>query len=292
MSGKDPFAEPGDTDKTVVRPNPGGRRPAAQPAAAPEPQSQAAPAEPAPAAFGVPEAASTQSAARRPDASEAAIASVDLAMTGMNRLNASEATLFALISRIRNRAQHMDPDALRKSVVSEIRAFENRALQAGIDAQQVKIARYGICATLDDVVLNTPWGGDSVWATQSMVGTFHRETVGGDRFFDLLARLEQDLRPRLVDAFLNPVQDLVGLRLGYRRRLVTRATDEAEHLRHFLHEVPGVIVHLHLHEHISRKELALTAALLPFLHLDHFLGRDENLTELVLQPHALDALFE
>ena len=47
MSGKDPFAEPGDTDKTVVRPNPGGRRPAAQPAAAPEPQSQAAPAEPA-----------------------------------------------------------------------------------------------------------------------------------------------------------------------------------------------------------------------------------------------------
>lgn len=27
---------------------------------------------------------------------------------------------------------------------------------------------------------------------QTMVGTFHRETVGGDRFFDLLARLEQD----------------------------------------------------------------------------------------------------
>jgi hypothetical protein len=39
-------------------------------------------------------------------------------MTGLNPLNASAATLFALVSRIRNRAQHADPDALRRSVVA------------------------------------------------------------------------------------------------------------------------------------------------------------------------------
>src|SRR5690606_1771640 len=100
--------------------------------------------------------------------------------------------LFALIGRIRNRAQHVDPDKLRQSVVAEVRAFESRALSAGVDPQQVKVARYALCATLDDVVLNTPWGGASNWALQSMVGTFHRETVGGDRFYDLLARLEKD----------------------------------------------------------------------------------------------------
>jgi type VI secretion system protein ImpK len=76
--------------------------------------------------------------------------------------------------------------------MAEVRAFENAALKAGEDAQKVKVARYALCATLDDVVLNTPWGEQSSWAMQSMVGTFHRETVGGDRFFDLLARLEQD----------------------------------------------------------------------------------------------------
>lgn len=113
-------------------------------------------------------------------------------MTGMNRLNACATPLFSLISRIRNRAQHMDPDKLRQSVVSEVRTFENAALQAGIAAQTVKVARYAICATLDDVVLNTPWGEQSSWATQSLVGTFHRETVGGDRFYDLLARLEKE----------------------------------------------------------------------------------------------------
>ncbi|MFN4159328.1 MAG: type VI secretion system protein TssL, long form [Gemmobacter sp.] len=189
MSGNDPFAEPDDSERTVIRPNPGGRRGGASPAGVP---AYAAPAAPAaqPFGYGVPQQAAPQQAAA-PDA-KASEAPIQLAMTGMNRLNAAAAMLFALVSRIRNRAQHMDPDALRGKVVAEVRAFDSRAIAAGIDPQQVKVARYAICATIDDVVLNTPWGEQSNWALQSMVGTFHRETVGGDRLYDVLARLEKD----------------------------------------------------------------------------------------------------
>ena len=188
MSDKDPFAEPDDADRTVIRPNPGGRRSLATPTASPQPgydplgaTQQQPVAEPV---MGIPPASSPDAATSEP--------SVEAGMTGMNKINAAAATLFSLVSRIRNRAQHMDPEKLRRSVVAEVRSFENRALQSGVDAQEVKIARYAICATLDDVVLNTPWGGQSVWAQQSMVGTFHKETVGGDRFFDLLSRLEKE----------------------------------------------------------------------------------------------------
>ncbi len=176
MSDDDPFAEPDDTDRTVIRPNPGGRLSSV---ASPVPQASA----PAPGGGGPVHTAGT-SGGRVQDPGDAS--------TGLNRLHAAAATLFALVSRIRNRAQHPDPEALRRSVVAEVRGFESRALQSGIEARDVKVARYAICATLDDVVLNTPWGGQSVWAQQSMVATFHREVVGGDRFFDLLARLEQD----------------------------------------------------------------------------------------------------
>ncbi|MBL4919078.1 type VI secretion system protein TssL, long form [Szabonella alba] len=199
MSGNDPFAEPDDSERTVIRPNPAGRRggggaPAAAPpagvpnypAAAPNAAHQAAAQS---VSYGVPQSSAAQAAA---DAGKTAESPIVLAMTGMNRLNAAAATLFALVSRIRNRAQHMEPEALRRNVVAEIRGFETRAIQAGIDPQQVKVARYAICATIDDVVLNTPWGEQSIWGMQSMVGTFHRETVGGDRFYDVLARLEQD----------------------------------------------------------------------------------------------------
>lgn len=171
MSDDDPFAEPDDTERTVIRPNPGGRRPAAAPPqAAPQPPDPAR-STPAPRMAGGVDAPT---------------------LIGMNPLNAAAATLFALVGRIRNRAQHPDPDALRLSVVAEVRAFEVRALHEKIDPSAIKVARYAICATLDDVVLNTPWGGSSQWAQQSMVATFHRETVGGDRFYDLLSRLEKD----------------------------------------------------------------------------------------------------
>ena len=231
MSGDDPFAEPDDTDRTVIKPNPGGRRPAApmptpQPTAQPAAeQAPAAASEPALDAFGIPGPAPDPVADSRPKAQQQA--EVELVLTGMNRLNACAAPLFSLISRIRNRAQHMDADKLRSSVVSEVRAFENRALQAGIPAQTVKAARYALCATLDDVVLNTPWGGQSSWGLQSMVGTFHRETVGGDRFFDLLARLQKDSGNNIdMLEFL-----YMCLSLGFEGRLRVEQGGTDKHLR-------------------------------------------------------------
>ncbi|MEM9428299.1 MAG: type VI secretion system protein TssL, long form [Pseudomonadota bacterium] len=177
-----------DGDRTIIVPNPGGRRRASTPQQSPAERAPFAPPPPAAAtpSYGVPEGGQPRQPAPTNESP------IELSMTGMNRINAAAATLFSLISRIRNRAQHMDPERLRESVVTEIRAFEGRAINAGIDGQALKVARYAICATMDDVVLNTPWGGESSWAMQSMVGTFHRETVGGDRFFDLLARLQQD----------------------------------------------------------------------------------------------------
>ncbi|MWD28987.1 type VI secretion system protein TssL [Aquicoccus sp. SCR17] len=248
----DPFSEGDDEDKTVIRPNPGGRRGAqspAQPSAQPTGQPAAAPdpfaTDPGQGggqaggqgagqaggqaggqggAFGVPSAGVPGGGARQQPRKDEA---EELVMTGMNRLNACAAPLFALISRIRNRAQHMDPDKLRQSVVAEIRGFENRALQAGIPAQTVKVARYALCATLDDVVLNTPWGGQSNWGLQSMVGTFHRETVGGDRFYDLLARLEKQPGENLeMLEFL-----YMCLSLGFEGRLRVEQGGSDKHLQ-------------------------------------------------------------
>ncbi len=224
MANKDPFAEPDDSERTVIRPNPGGKRPT--PGVAPQapqqsyaPQQDYAPQQNDPGpATGIPAAAAPRATGN--DANT-------IAMTGMNPLTALATPLLSLVSRIRNRAQHMDPEKLRQSVMAEVRGFENAALKAGQDAQKVKVARYALCATLDDVVLNTPWGEQSVWAQQSMVGTFHRETVGGDRFFDLLARLEQDPGTNIdLLEFL-----YMCLSLGFEGRLRVEAGGQDKHLQ-------------------------------------------------------------
>lgn len=230
MSDDDPFAEPNDNERTVIRPNPGGRRPAAAPFAQPAaPTPAAQPANPVdyndPAGFNTPAPAEPAQATPSPTPPPQD-PSLSADLTGLNPIHAAASTLFSLVSRIRNRAQHADPETMRRSVIAEVRAFENRAVQAKIDPQSIKVARYAICATLDDVVLNTPWGGASTWGQQSLVATFHRETVGGDRFYDLLARLEKD-----------PAQNIdlleflyVCLSLGFEGRLRVEAGGLDKHM--------------------------------------------------------------
>lgn len=228
MNRDDPFAEPFDTDKTVIRPNPAGRRPAAPtpmppPSASGNSGTQAERQEASQNVSGrspQPQAPSTQ-----PSGPSPAIP-LNQAYAGMNPLNAAASPLFALAARIRNRAQHSNPADLRESVIAEVRAFGNRALEAGIAAETVRLARYAICATIDDVVLNTPWGGQSIWTQQSIVGTFHKETYGGDRFFDLLTRLEKAPSQNLVllEFFY------VCLSLGFEGRLRVADRGNEKHL--------------------------------------------------------------
>jgi type VI secretion system protein ImpK len=53
----------------------------------------------------------------------------------------------------------------------------------------VLAARYALCTVLDEAVLNTPWGAQSDWSTQSLLVTFHREAAGGEKFFQILQRV-------------------------------------------------------------------------------------------------------
>ncbi len=153
----DPFAEPTDNDATVIRPRPGGR------AAAPVPP---------------------------PSAPAAAVA---LAPTGTSKLLAAAAPVLAGIVRIgADGGRAPDLDRLKRGMVEAIRQFETQALQTGLESRALRVARYALCATIDDVVLSTPWGSNSAWAAQTMTGIFHKEVVGGDRFFDLLDQMQKD----------------------------------------------------------------------------------------------------
>lgn len=156
MTEADPFADYNETESTIIRPSPGGRRAAerlraAQPAAAP--------------------------LARQP---------------GINPLVTEASPLLGLINRIRNTARHDNVDQLRSQVIEEIKQFTRRAISAGIEPKVVGAGQYALCATVDDVVQNTPWGSASSWSKRGMVTTFHREAWGGDRFYTLLDYMQRD----------------------------------------------------------------------------------------------------
>ena len=200
-----PFSEPDDADRTIIRPVPGGRRPASPPPEAPQTAA-------------VPRAA----AASAGDGAE----SVAMAL---GPLVAAAAPLLQLLARLRNTANQPDPGDLRERAVRAMGAFEQQARDAGVQLELLRPAHYALCASLDDVVLNTPWGSTGVWDARSLVSTFHQEVRSGERFFDLLAQMRQN-----PGKFL-PVVELMYLcmSLGFqgRYRLSPRGPAELDRLR-------------------------------------------------------------
>ena len=191
------------TEETVLlprgpaRPNPGGRL-----TLVPPPPSQASPAE------------------RFWEA---------LALDRLGPLVAAAAALLGLCAQLKNSSSHPDVEGLRQRVLREIDAFERRVTPLGLAPRAIKASKYALCATIDDIVLNTPWGSRSVWTTRSMVGSLFSETWGGDRFFDLLAQLKKD--PGVNVDLLELLYYCMSLGFEGRFRIASRGASELSVLR-------------------------------------------------------------
>ena len=198
-----PFSEPERTERTVVRPVPPGRGPAPRVADLPPP--------------------------RAPDPVAPTADDAESIPPGLSPLVAAAAPLLQLLARLRSTLNHPDPGDLRERAVRAMHAFEQRVRNLGIPSEQLPWAHYALCASLDDAVLNTPWGSTGIWAARSLVSTFHQEVRSGERFFELLSQVRQH-----PGRFL-PVIELMYLcmSLGFQGqyRLSPRGPAELDRLR-------------------------------------------------------------
>jgi len=122
----------------------------------------------------------------------------------LNPLVAAASSLLSDVVRLKHSFEAEDIGALQARLASEIKLFEHRALHDGAESSQVMAARYVLCTVLDEAVVTTAWGNESEWSQMSLLSTFHNETFGGEKFFQLLERLSR-----------NPVKHLPMLELMY-----------------------------------------------------------------------------
>ncbi len=113
-------------------------------------------------------------------------------LSGTNPLAVAANPLLNLIPQIRVMPHHPDPAQLRNYLVEQVNLFERRAREANVSPETVIAARYALCTALDETAAKTPWGGGGQWSRHSLLVTFHNETWGGEKFYQVLARLVQD----------------------------------------------------------------------------------------------------
>jgi len=204
----DPFG--GDSDRTMIKPVPGGRR------------SEPAPGQPPPPG----QAPGPPSGGR--------MEQISITGSSENPLLQAGAPLFALVNQLRGSVSHADPLGLQAHVGQEIMNFEARARQLGETPERILAARYAICTLLDETALSTPWGAESAWSSQTLLVRFHNEAGGGEKFFQILERLFQDPAGNL-----NLLEFMyVCLALGFegKYRLLPRGRAELEQIQHSVYE--------------------------------------------------------
>lgn len=226
MSDDNPFA----SEPTVLRPNPGGRRPAnpgtgpaASPPAGPAsigtgPSEQTQIGQPWPprspfeqTTAGTGQAPLSQGPVGPLGYAQPTGPSVGTSglgdhptVLGVGPLVKAAGPLLSLAGWLRLLPAHQNVPGLRQRLLGEFQTFDNAARQAGQPELAVRQADYILCATLDDVVANTPWGTAADWSRQSLSRTRHNDATGGDQFFRLLDDYKQD-----------PANQIAGIELLY-----------------------------------------------------------------------------
>lgn len=172
----DPFSLSADSSRTIIMPTPGGRRRGGAAAVIPP-----------------------SSTMKFPSPAEATSPGPgDLQLTvSANPLVRAAGPLFTLLRQLRALRDHADVPTLRADVIEAIRRFQADTHEAGVDPKTSAQACYALCALVDEAVLGTPWGLQSIWSKQSLLITFYREAIAGETFFNFLNRAKQSPRDYL-----------------------------------------------------------------------------------------------
>ena len=200
----DPFFSSDGSDRTIIRPIPGGRR--------------------------------SEIGRQLDNSASSGLDEVPLQNLGkLNPLESAASALLAIISRLYNSPSHSSPEKLKQKLVEEIKSFNINAEKAGYERETISDARYALCTTIDEAVFNTPWGYQSGWGEHSLLSIFHQEVSGGDQFFHKLKDLGQNPSKHLDILELKYVCMALGFQGRY--RIVDSGKEKLVQIRDWLGEL-------------------------------------------------------
>ena len=110
---------------------------------------------------------------------------------------------FLLVTRVREGQDPGHPDDLRQRISSAFLTLERGAQKSGYAEEDVKAARYALCALIDESLLNSHWSFRDQWAERTLQLEHFDDHMVGDKFFTLLGSIRDKGRKKadLLEVF-------------------------------------------------------------------------------------------
>jgi len=153
----------------------------------------------------------------------------------LNPLLSVAAPVLDLAAGLRDRVTHDAPDGVRDDALAALARFEADGAAAGLTAEEIRVARFALCATLDDILRATPWGARAPWLREGLTAALDPEAGGPDLFFELLDTMLGD--PRLHRRELELFYACLSLGFEGKYRDRPRGAHDLAHLRDELYRI-------------------------------------------------------
>lgn len=100
--------------------------------------------------------------------------------------------IFKETYRLRNLESVSDVQGTSQFMIKELDTFSNIAMEQGVNADQILMSRYILCTFIDEMLSSSSWATDNAWSGVSLLNHYYSEGYGGDKFFQLLVRFEEE----------------------------------------------------------------------------------------------------
>lgn len=103
----------------------------------------------------------------------------------------------------------VDPAQLHSSVIGQIQRCEDQMSAAG-QSQSWPLARYALCAWIDDLMITRAWEGQKWWENHKLEFQFFQSNEAGTEFFKQAKKAEQSMNRDALEVFY------IAVVLGFR----------------------------------------------------------------------------
>lgn len=170
---------------------------------------------------------------------------------GINPLADMASYLFSIIGKMKYLKSHPSLSALQKELLQEVNTFQENAKNIGYNTEYIIVCRYVLCATLDDIISGTSWGGQGQWVKFSLLAAYNQDTAHQEKFFTIMERSIKE--PSLYIDLMEVMY--ICLSMGYKGQY--RST---EHNQYQLEQITT-----NLYKHIRAYRGNITKTLSPHL---------------------------
>lgn len=142
---------------------------------------------------------------------------------GLNPVVDAAGYLFSVLGKLKLLKQYRQLNKLQKELIVELNTFQDAIKTHGYNAEYLMVCRYILCATFDDIIYNTNWGGQGQWDIHSLLLAFNQDPQHHDKFFSILERALKE------PAHYIDLMELIYLSLSFGYKGKYRATEHSQY---------------------------------------------------------------